>query len=276
MTEADFNYSSKETRLSAGLDRYSLVVAINDVHLPVLRSTLLKSPDVQSRCQVIVKNGFPSASAAYNEAIVEASEEIVVFVHADLYLPEGWFDSLGKAIRDLNQSDPNWAVLGVAGISNTGEFAGHIYSTGLGHVVGSAFRGRFETVSVDEVVIVIRRSSGLRFDDRLSGFHLHGTDICLEGRRRGMKSYVISAFCVHNSNGIQNLPASFWSAYLYLRTKWWRELPVRTCCTTLSKSAWPLLQALKSRLMRLAHPTQVGKRCADPEALYRSLVSSNC
>jgi hypothetical protein len=258
---------------SERIDSWSLIAAVKDEE--VLRGTLLRSPDIDARCQIILKSGCKSASEAYNKGISEATGELLVFAHTDVYLPEGWLDNLARTLRKLSRTDPHWGVLGVVGIAKSGGVCGHVYSTGLKDMVGRPFDGCIETVSLDELLLITRRSTGLQFDEQLSGFHLYGTDICLEAKKRGMKNYIISAFCIHNSVGIRKLPRDFWRAYFYLRTKWWKELPIQTCCTTITKMCWPVATSLKSTIYRIVSPPNVGTRCADPELLYRDLFPSN-
>ena len=90
--------------------------------------------------------------------------------------------------------------------------------------------------SLDEVVLIFRKSSGLMFDEYLPGYHLYGADICAEARRQGRKSYAISAFCIHNTNIGGILPLEFWKCYLFMRRKWMNSLPIHTPCTRISLS----------------------------------------
>lgn len=254
---------------SQAVHPWSLIVAVKDHD--VFRNTLLRSQDVGPRCEVIPREEFSSAAKAYNSGIAQASHEILVFAHTDVYFPDGWFEKLNAAIAHIEATDPNWGTLGVCGISSTNEIVGHVYSTGSGVVFGQAFDEPIEAVSLDEMVLVLRRSAGLRFDEQLPGFHLYGTDICLEAQSRGMKNYVVSAFCIHNSNGIGTLPPAFWEAYGYMRKKWWGQLPVRTCCTEISRLRPPVLGALRSSIRRAIGTPGIGKRSSDPEKLYREL-----
>ena len=64
--------------------------------------------------------------------------------------------------------------------------------------------------TLDEIVLILKKSSGLRFDDSLPHFHFYGTDICLRAAQRGMRSYAISAFCVHNTHQTLVLPEEFY------------------------------------------------------------------
>lgn len=254
-------------------DNWSLIAAVNDDQ--VLRDNLLRSPDIDGRCQVILKRGFPSASQAYNAGIVEASGGILVFAHQDVYLPMGWLDKLFATLSDLDGIDPNWGVLGVFGVAKDGGLAGHVYATGLQSMLGRPFDGVIETTSLDELLLVTRRASGLSFDEHLPGFHHYGTDICMEARARGLKSYIIPAFCIHNSNGKRVLPLAFWKSYLYLRRKWWNELPIENCCASISKSWWPFLRSLKASYNRLSDPSldPVGYRTPNVESLWKQLSS---
>jgi len=256
------------------LPKWSLIVPVKEEHDEVLKGTLLGSPEIDDRCDLIIKCGYRSAGEAYNAGISEASSEILVFCHSDVYLPSGWLGELTSAVRELGDVDPNWGVLGVAGVTANGRVSGYLYSTGLKAIVGERFAQPLEATSLDEVLLVVRRSSMLKFDEELPGFHLYGTDICLEAKKRGMRSYVISAFCVHNSIGVRYLPRAFWRAYIYMRKKWWAELPVTTCCTTIAKSGWPILHHVISRSRdHLFCSVDIGTRCDNPEALVKRLAA---
>jgi Glycosyltransferase like family len=261
-----------QSQVADSIDQWSLIAAVKDEE--VLQGTLLRSPAIDNRCQVITKHGYSSAAKAFNQGILEATNEIIVFAHTDVYLPDVWLSSLSTCLGALSRIDPNWGVLGVCGRSKAGDIAGHVYSTGLAAAYGNPLLGLVETLSLDEVLLVTRRSAGLKFDENLPGFHLYGTDICYEARRRGMKSYVISAFCIHNSNGVQVLPLAFWRSYFYLRSKWWAELPIHSCCTQITKPCGPFIRAAGTALRQLVLPSKVGTRSLDPEKLYRELIDS--
>lgn len=258
-------------RIESKRMNYSVVVACND--RATLRSSLLRSPELEGAKQVVVKEGYASAGLAYNAGLEDASSELLVFVHQDVYLPAGWFKAMDAAIEVLGSQDPNWGVLGVFGITKAGPAAGYLYSTGLQGFVGRAFAQPTEVESLDEVALVLRRESGLRFDGNLPGFHLYGADICLEAERRGMASYAVPAFCIHNSNGIAVLPRAYLRAFLYMRRKWRKRLPVRTSCCVITTWGVPLLKNyLASIWSHVLRRRRVGKRCENTEALYGFLT----
>ena len=205
---------------------------------------------------------------------MEASaSDVIIFAHQDVYFPQGWFGSVARSIAAISAKDPDWGVLGVYGISLSGAEAGHLYSTGLRRVLGCPFEGPIEVSTLDEVVLVVRRSSGLQFDEKLTGFHLYGADICLEAQLKGLKCYAISAFCVHNSNGLDQLPPAYSRAYFYLRDKWRNQLPIRTPCMAITRWGLPLFRHnLESRLAR---NRKSGARCADPATLCQQLLNEN-
>jgi len=253
---------------------WSLIVAVNDQR--VFESNLLTSPDLDGGCQIVPKHGFPSASKAYNAGIFEAVHDVLVFAHQDVYLPHGWLNSLRVALARLVAVDPHWGVVGVYGIARAGGAAGYVYSTGIGAFLGKPFVELLEAESLDEMLLVTRRSAQLLFDENLPGFHLYGADICLEAKKRSMRSYVLPAFCIHNSNGIRFLPTPFWRSYLYIRRKWWDELPVRSCCTVITKSPFPVFKYFLTRGRDfLISSVSVGRRCSDPGLLYQHLVMAN-
>lgn len=242
----------------------------------ILESTLLVSPDLKDGIEIVIERDAVSAAAGYNAGMKKSSGDILIFAHQDVYLPEGWFDQLLQAVDYLNEEEPLWAVLGVYGNGPNGIGHGHLYSTGLGCIVGAPLMHPIKIQTLDEVVLVLRRSAGLCFDERLPGFHLYGADICLEAYRRGLTCHVVEAFCIHNSRGIALLPWAYWQAWLYIRSKWWHCLPVMT--PTLEITRWGggalryLVQRLIIRPFWIAkHQRRIGQRAADSETLWKQL-----
>jgi hypothetical protein len=247
---------------------WSVISAVNDER--ILESCLLQSPDLFSAADLILQTGFASAADAYNSGMARAKGEILVFVHQDVYLPEGWINCVERAIEVLKDQDPNWAVLGVWGVRNDGGTAGYVYWQEVG---GSQFEGGIEVATLDELVLIVRRSSALSFDESLRGFHMYGADICLEARRRGMKCYAIGAFCIHNSKGYKMLPIQFWKAYVFMMKKWKSHLPIKTTCIEITRWGWPMIKWNAIRAVNLIFRREKTKPpVSDPCALYKELV----
>ena len=217
---------------------WTVISAVNDDE--VLKSSLLDSPGIKSASQVILQRGFRSAALAYNDAINKAKTDLLVFVHQDMYLPEGWIESVERAVETLASQDPNWGVLGVWGAQVSGDRVGYLYWTGdMG--LERPFDGVKEVRTLDEVVLIFRKSSGLKFDVQLPSYHFYGTDICLEAAR-----------------------------------KWMKSLPVDTPCTRLVFSCRPILEwhvfYFRDRLMGRRKPLV---RAAAPRELDRDLLARN-
>jgi hypothetical protein len=256
------------------MPNWSVICAINDEE--VLRRCLASSPDIRSAREVILQQGCASAARAYNTGVEKATADLLVLVHQDVYLPEGWLGHLTQAVAVVSAHDPNWGVLGVWGVRSSGEGAGFLYCGATQRILGHSFEGGAEVETLDEVLLVLRKSSGLRFDERLGGFHMYGADICMEARTRSMKCYAIPAFCVHNTSQYAMLPLQFWQAYLAMRRKWYRRLPIRTTCTEITRWSWPMIRWNLVRATTLAprRDPPPAKRVENPRQLYRELVTS--
>lgn len=257
------------------LAQWSLVVSANNDR--VLRNTLLASPAIDARCQVIVERSYASAGAAYNAGLDKVRGDIAVFAHQDVYLPAAWISSLSRSIEQLRMWHVKWAILGAFGVTRDAPpvLRGHCYSTGLGQILGKPFSAPIPARTLDELVLIVRRSSGVRFDEQLPGFHLYGADICLSAEAQGMGSFIVPAFCIHNSNGIRRLPKEFWRAYFYLRRKWRADLPISTCCTTITRECLPMAQRIATEWKNAIVRRPVGTRCQDAASLYTQLCADH-
>jgi Glycosyltransferase like family len=198
----------------------------------------------------MVQRGFRSAASAYNEALERSENDLVAFLHQDVFLPEPWIGQLQKAIADLSVSDPDWGVLGCYGTTQDGIYRGYLYSSAQ-EIHGKPFDRPFEVQTLDEIMLIIRKSSGLRFDQRLPHFHLYGADICLAAAKRGMKSYAICAPCIHNTQQNFVLPREFYRGCAHIRRAWKASLPIQTTCIRITKWNGPLyLRRLQDLYLR--------------------------
>jgi hypothetical protein len=183
--------------------------------------------------RIIIQEGFASAAIAYNDAIEKAQTDLIVFSHQDVFFPADWLVDLNQSLKLLESSDPSWGVLGGWGVNNRGLQAGFLHSVGLG-VLGAAFTQPVAIDTLDEFLLIMRKSSGLRFDPALPHFHFYGTDICLSARQKGKTCYAISAFCIHNTS-YGYLAPEFFKSYWDIRRKWRALLPIQTPCIRVSR-----------------------------------------
>ncbi|MFA7464601.1 MAG: hypothetical protein WCY54_06060, partial [Syntrophales bacterium] len=107
----------------------TFVVAVND--FPVYENNFLSSPCLRSAgCRIVTVSGFPSASTAYNEGILRAQTDLVIFAHQDVFLPESWLDELERSLEFLEREDASWGVLGCYGIAGDGKARGVLVTAG--------------------------------------------------------------------------------------------------------------------------------------------------
>lgn len=209
--------------------------------------------------EIIKQTGFCSAAQAYNDAIDRCSNDLIIFAHQDLFLPETWAYHLENSLDYLDRVDPDWGVLGCWGATQDGKLAGHIYSTGLG-MLGQFSNHPIEVRTLDEVLLILRKSSGLRFDISLPHFHFYGTDICLSAEEKGRKSYAISAVCVHNTKQLLVLPEEFYESCRHIRRRWWYKLPVQTTCIKVSRFNLGVLERrLREAYLRVTGRHETGE-----------------
>jgi hypothetical protein len=256
-------------------DHVTFIVTVLDRQ--VLTQNLLASPALSSSHshQILIQEGFASAGRAYNDGLHRAANELVIFMHSDIFLPETWMSQLERALQYLEQSDPNWGVLGCWGATRSGEYLGHIYSTGWG-VLGKTFDHPQKVQTLDEIILISRKSSGLQFDAELPHFHFYGTDICMRAARQGMKSYAISAFCIHNTAQTFRMVKEFYCCYSYIRRIWRDNLPIQTSCIRVSKYNVEMyrrrLKEACRHLLRL--DTSAEPRVNDPSRILQEMKAN--
>jgi glycosyltransferase involved in cell wall biosynthesis len=221
----------------------SFVVCVSDDAL--LKANLLASPGVTgagSPHEVFTINGAPSAAAGFAMGRQKARHDCVVFVHQDVLLPAGWDRCLAQ---QLHEAERRFGPVGVAGVYGVGEVIASgdltqpLAAQRIGWVVD---RGRIlrdgpelpaQVATLDELVLVVRRDTPLRFDPAL-GFHLYGADICLQAREQGLAVVALAAPCRPNSRSV-GLPEAFYESAAIFARKWSHRLPVATPCVVIDR-----------------------------------------
>jgi hypothetical protein len=240
-----------------------IVAAVNDDDVltnNLKRSPILDAPDVR----LVVQRGFPSAALAYRAAVRQCSGEVVVFAHQDVYLPAHWREQLLRSVERLSTLDPDWAVLGVYGVTEAGSDVGRVWSSGLSAVFGSVFAEPVAVASIDEVVIVLRRASGVEFDAGLPGFHLYGTDLVQTARAQRKSCYVIHAPVIHNSRPCRYLGKDYFEAYDFVAAKWRNCLPIANNVARIVGPGLPYWQLRARHLLNALRHWRKGRRVDTP------------
>jgi SAM-dependent methyltransferase len=213
--------------------RISFVACVNDETQfgeNLAASPCFQGPDPQ---ELIVVRGAPSAAEGLAAGLGRARHDLVVLVHQDVYLPEGWVARFFQQWGQAQEAFGDIGVAGVYGVSHASDAPDGILR--FGHVVDRQHLLWEKpdlpapVESLDEVVLAVNKRSGLRLDPSL-GFHLYGSDLALQARQAGLAAVVLDAPCFHNSRTTARLPESFHQSAAFLRQKWAGSLPLATSC----------------------------------------------
>ncbi len=242
------------TQSAATLAPVTFIVAINDYE--ELRWNLLASPvAADDRHQWLLIDNRDNALAdgiadLYNDALDRADNELVFFVHQDVYLPLGWEARVATALQVLAETDPNWGVIGAVGMGPAADGQDVIYghwSDPHGYHRQGPLPCRVRTL--DELWLGISKNRGLAFDPALPGFHCYGVDLCLTAETMGLNNYAIDAFLWHKYRGrdgnliarpddcnklrarwTDGFMAAFSPSADYVAGKWHHEKPFSSTC----------------------------------------------
>lgn len=195
---------------------------------------LLKSPGIDDH-EVIVIFGAKNVPNAYNRASRVATEDILIFVHQDVFLPDGFFGELESSISELDEHD--WGVLGPIGVrldDSTGEVVYVGDMVDRGNRLGKSDSLPEEVQTLDEMMLICRKRDAV-FDENIpTKHHMHGADVCMTSIANKRKNFAIKAFCYHNCFSLSyELTKEFYVAAEYVKRKWFDRLPVVTTCIRL-------------------------------------------
>jgi hypothetical protein len=219
--------------------RIAVAAAVND--RAVLKQCLASSPDIVSGDVALrTLENYPSASVAYNEALLREDADIIIFAHQDVYLPHGFIRRVHQRLAELDAIAPDWAVAGVVGADFGGKTQGRAWSSGLQMMILGQGPLPAPVETLDEMIIIVRKSAGLRFDEKLPGFHLYAADIIQIAASSGRSTWVIDAPAIHHSRPVLNLGGSYSSAWSYMRRKWRDRLPLSNLVCPLTRSPFTL------------------------------------
>ncbi len=254
------NLFDQRRRQIPNFEPITFIVCVNDQR--ELEENLLSSPVARSdRHQwILVENSgnrkSRSISRIYAETAREAQNDLVFFLHQDLYLPPGWEERLFRSLLELEFMDPRWGVIGAVGAismerqnpSRPKELRGHWCDPHGYHRIEPL---PAEVEALDEQWIGVRASQGPTFDPDLPGFHCYGIDLSLTAREMGLKSYAIDAFVWHKFRDPQGnliisrekspkiaarwqdgFMAEFNPSADYVEKKWSKYLPFQTTSWT--------------------------------------------
>ena len=205
----------------------TFVACVNDEDQ--LESNLARSPCLApgTEHELLTFRGMTSAAQGWSAGLEQARNDLVVLVQQDMYLPNGW-DCAFTA--QFEQAEHRFGPIGVAGVFGLLFRDGDVANVGQIIDRDTLLDTRHELPTsvdvLDEVVLAVRKSSGLRADPAL-GFHLYGADLCLMAASKGLTNVALSAPSYHNSL-FANLSPAYHAAREYLLDKWPDVRPMYT------------------------------------------------
>jgi glycosyltransferase involved in cell wall biosynthesis len=180
-----------------------------------------KTSGIHKGLEVIqyVNNGEHSLTELYNRALIETTNDIVVFCHDDIiFETKNW----GNKILKHFKRNPTYGIIGKAG-SKYMPKSGCWWDNGMTEVVGQVyhqnegkkwlskynefFGNKIEdTIIVDGLFFIVNKNNiKSNFDEKIKGFHFYEIDFCFSNFLNGVKIGVISDISItHLSIGVTN------------------------------------------------------------------------
>jgi len=189
---------------------YSIITLVHDFNEYLNFCNSLKTQQGKHSIELIAipnfNNMYTNVGKAYNNAMDISSGKHVIFLHQDVVVPDNWLNSITKNIKQLEVEQSKWGVIGPAGV--TLDHKAYYYLTDASLTpLNPPNKYKNEVLTLDELCLIINKQTGLRFrDERITGFHFYGADICMNAKSKGLHNFAIDAYCYHNSlDGKKNL-----------------------------------------------------------------------
>jgi hypothetical protein len=144
----------------------------------------------------------PEPYSTITNLVSTLSEPFFILCHQDLRLDQGHgIDDLVRVVRDLEERDDRWSVAGNAGGSRALRVVRSLTDP-HGGATDDSFPAPVH--SLDENFLLIRTGTAIRCSPELRGFHLYGTDLCLNALAQRSQPYVIDFRVRHLSRGTRD------------------------------------------------------------------------
>lgn len=227
---------------------FSVLSLVNklDLYETLLHSFKAHGFDSPHTEYIYIDNSKANQFDAYgglSALIHKAKGRYLILCHQDVRCVDHGFDDLLARLRSLDDSEPHWALAGNAGRDQDGNPL-----MCLSDRYGSKQKlGKLpaESVSLDENFMVLKRKWQLAPSVDLKGWHLYGTDLCLQAQMRGLKAFVIDFHLLHESGALK-IDQSYFDCLEALEAKYanlFRTRTIHTTCLSPTISANPIWQA---------------------------------
>ncbi|MGK7963012.1 hypothetical protein [Crocosphaera sp.] len=153
-----------------------------------MKASFIEAGFTEDKCRYsLFDNSEKNLYEPYNILKVIQSntvEPYIILCHQDILVDQGdGFEKLINIIKELEGKNTNWAILGNAGMNYDYEFVVKIVNPNN----FEPWAGEYpqEAHYLDENFLVINNSANFSSSNGLSGFHIYGTDFCLNAILQG-------------------------------------------------------------------------------------------
>lgn len=190
--------------------KYSIcTLATNLTEYGEMVSSFLNAGFKTDDCEYMYSDNSKSneleAYGGINRFLREARGEFVIICHQDVLINIDDRAKLEDQINIVNIRDPNWGVLGNAGIKDMYNMSMKYTNEHLEEICQGNLPSQVQ--SLDENFLLVKASANLAVAGNLKGFHMYGTDICLVAECLGYSAFAIDFNIIHKGRG--KVDASF-------------------------------------------------------------------
>jgi len=172
-----------------------------------------------------------------------ASGKYVAMCHEDIVLSHDWINKTSRHIKEIEEKDPDWGLIGVVGIGTEKDIrlGMSFLENDPNNWEAAGGEDIVECSGVLDEVCIISKNGECKFDESLAGFHFYGADISMTTRLKKNKSiYIINSTLDHKSgDGSKHLQKNDkWKEYTKLAKKFvkkWKGIDFATTTMLVEK-----------------------------------------
>jgi len=221
--------------------RYAPFSVIVPVNRPLeLELNIARSPGLREvSAEVITVEGATSAADAFERGAAQAKHDWRLFVHQDVYFPTGSGLMLAEQLGAMVLDGRAIAPVGFAGLEAESDLRSGLRYAGQVIDRTQHFDHPDSTagVSIDEFAVALHKSTPVALDPTL-GWHLWGTDLCLQALALGGApcGQILRVPLFHNSTTGYTLPFEYQGSAGLLLEKYSLFDTIPTLCGALQRT----------------------------------------
>ncbi|QFR48656.1 hypothetical protein FJR48_02520 [Sulfurimonas lithotrophica] len=180
-----------------------------------------------------------------NQCLNKANGKYLILVHQDVEFKFDNIEVLTDKIKEMNEVDPKWAILGNTGydINDINTQYTRITDPGQLDVHNGPFPAKVSCP--DENIMIVKNELNLMFSKNIGHYHLYGADLSMQAQMQGYHTYVIDFHILHRSGGYPN--KSFYDTKYRMIKQYQKALEMRffrTPCSPLFLSSFGVLNKI--------------------------------